>query len=139
MSLSTELAAIAATLELELPLLRQVLEPASWHGSSWPTEPANNVPFFRTDLGLWAYFDGVRWLSVTEYESPFLGALTQPIGASGVDVGYLPTSPSDKYASSVRVSYYVTSTNNGSNYWTVAVLNSVNAATLGSVSSSAAS
>jgi hypothetical protein len=140
MSLSTELAAIAATLEAELPLLRQALEPASWYGTAWPSSPTNNVPFYRTDLGLWAYFDGAMWLSVNQYETSFVPrtALPWAVGGSGEGLDLAGSPSYSRKISSVVLSYYINTTNNSSNYWTITAQTSVGGSPA-NISSAAAS
>ena len=66
-------AAIAALSTDELPINEAGLSKkltvgqiqAYTFGSSLPAQPAygTDVPFFRTDLGEWCYYDGTRWLS----------------------------------------------------------------------------
>lgn len=60
---------------------------ASASGTSMPAQPGygNNVPFFRTDLGLVFFYNGTRWLSVTLYddESP-PNVLPQPFAATTI-------------------------------------------------------
>jgi hypothetical protein len=40
-------------------------------GTAFPASPATGSLYFRTDLGLLCYFDGTRWLTVTEYGLSF--------------------------------------------------------------------
>jgi hypothetical protein len=37
-------------------------------GSAFPAGWPDDVPFFRTDLGLWCFYDGSQWLTVDEYQ-----------------------------------------------------------------------
>lgn len=91
-------------------------------GSSFPVSPTTGDQFFRTDLGLDCYYDGVRWLSKQEYE----------IG-SGLNEGsqsFASTTPFIPWRAPVRSDYslYMTrwvvtsrvnTTNTGSVYWTM--------------------
>ncbi len=110
-------------------------------GTAFPTSPAPAAGdrFWRTDLKLDCYFDGTRWLSVEEYE---LGA-GQQVSAPA---GGITTSPSTVVRCAVRADYeiYLTrwvthsrvlTTNNGSNYWTVALTYQIGNATATTITS----
>lgn len=85
--------------------------------------PASGMPngslFFRTDLGWWCYFDGTRWLTCHEYESPHVLESTAVNGTQAAiranGTAYAP------YITRVVCVVRVNTTNNGSNFWTIAV------------------
>jgi len=58
-------------------------------GTSFPGSPATNELCFRTDRGLLYYYDGTRWLTVTEYEAH--AYLVGSAGAtSDVNIYFMP-------------------------------------------------
>lgn len=86
--------------------------------TSWP----NNVPFYRTDLGLWIYFDGTRWLTENEYMIP-VQALTAFPGP-GIVAGTITALRTDyaPYFTRVETTATVTAPNNATNYWQVDII-----------------
>jgi hypothetical protein len=90
---------------------------ASASGSSNPAQPAygNNVPFFRTDLGWWIYYDGTRWL--TAFELPMIYGQIVLSNQDGVQGNF--RTDHAPYITRVSLVTRVPTTNNGSNYWTV--------------------
>lgn len=91
-------------------------------GASGTANPASfpqNTPFYRRDLGLWVYYDGTRWLTLHEYVSPHVlvsataNGTQVAIRASGT--AYAP------YISRIVCIVRVNTTNNVSNYWSIAV------------------
>jgi len=62
-------------------------------GTSFPGSPATSDLFFRTDRDLIYYYDGTRWLTVTEYNvhlvivDALMGATTAPVVAGPIDQG----------------------------------------------------
>jgi hypothetical protein len=100
---------------------------AAERGSSFPAQPAygNNVPFFRTDLGEWYYYDGTRWLSCTIYTStPVLNNATVPPWSLNTDLAMAwPVNTVGTargiYVMGWAATTYVATPNNGLNFWTV--------------------
>lgn len=89
-------------------------------GASFPSTPATDQRFFRNDLGLLCYYDGTRWLTEEEYTANYANAAT----ASGSGGGFIfDPIRGDHAPYIVRVTaiYRVVTTNDGSNYWTIAV------------------
>ena len=105
---------------------------AAERGSSFPAQPAygNNVPFFRTDLGEWYYYDGTRWLSTTPYNLQFMlnNAMFNPdtpgagVAANG-EIGWVPLdrASADIYIVGFRWNALVYTTNDAGNYWGIYV------------------
>lgn len=93
--------------------------PRTNYGSSFPASWPNNVPFFRTDLGWWAYFDGTRWLTAHEMPIPVqaLATFTGP-GTLGGTITALRTDYAP-YFTRYEVETSVATTNNGTNFWTI--------------------
>lgn len=80
--------------------------------------------FFRTDLGWACYYDGARWLTLHEYAQPLTDYRRATIpfsGASGVlQLGPVRTDGTNLAITRVAAYLDVLTTNNGSNYWTLA-------------------
>ncbi len=109
-------------------------------GTSFPTGPATNDRFFRTDLGWLCYYDGARWLTVHEYEAVlhWYQGITLPYaaGAANATLLLLPLrTDRNYYYTRGKVYMEVATTNNGSNYWTMALV--INATTVWSFNTSA--
>lgn len=100
-------------------------------GTSFPTSGlATDYLFYRTDLDMWFFYDGTRWLSSTLYRETFLlNDALQPIVGAAANVGYSPAwnTDHDLWVEKLYASTYVATTNNGTNFWTVA-LNKINSA-----------
>ena len=90
-------------------------------GTAFPASPATNDRFFRTDLGWLCYYDGTRWLTVHEYTHSTI----LPIGTS-VSNAYLATfyqrGGYQPYFTRYAGRRYVQTTNDVSNYWTIAAV-----------------
>jgi hypothetical protein len=100
----------------ELPQLRPTSAAGALYGSAWPGSPDVGVPYYRSDLGLWAYYTGTRWLSVQEHVAlfQFPNLLTATIGINAPIVG-----PQNAEISKWVVNFIIeTGLNNSSNYWT---------------------
>ncbi len=105
---------------------------------SFPGGPSTDDLYYRTDRHLLYYYDGTRWLTVSEYtlESEADNQTTNTGGH------YLAIpSATDIYLETVTVAVYVVTTNDGSHYWTITA-NKVDIATgsntsLGGVNTSA--
>jgi hypothetical protein len=92
-------------------------------GTSFPGSPFTGMRWFRTDLGLECYYDGTRWLTVQQFDMPM------PITDATLSIG---TSGTVSNRSPVRQDYgiylvrwvcvtFVSTTNTGAAYWTVAL------------------
>lgn len=87
------------------------------YGTSIPTGYPNNVPFFRTDLGWWIYYDGAQQLTAYEYVLDG-DTNTTPADATGayewqVRQDYAP------YVTRCTATSIVATTNNATNFWTL--------------------
>lgn len=116
-----------------------------WHirgkGVAFPTAPTVHEIYYRTDIDLFCYYDGTRWLTVNEYEtSPIVGPANQPFSA-GQSIGYWPKhSTYNRYITDLNVTFNVQTTNNGSNYWTIRLVRlDTGAALTSDISTAAAS
>lgn len=85
-------------------------------GTSFPVSPSTNDLFYRTDLGLLCFYDGARWLTTSEYSVVFplqtFASTTNAIAAP-FRGGY------PVYITRVATEYYVPTTNNAGNRWTI--------------------
>lgn len=86
-------------------------------GTSFPGSPATDDVFYRTDTDLLFFYDGTRWLTLNRYVFNF------PLvnGATGSDYGsQIQTYPVlDMWLEATYYTVYVSTTNNGSNYWSI--------------------
>jgi hypothetical protein len=79
-------------------------------GSSMPAQPAygNNIPFFRSDLGEWYYYDGTRWLSTHLYQATWNNFMNTALAATtSAYVLPVPPAPSDIYLVGHREDFFV--------------------------------
>jgi hypothetical protein len=92
-------------------------------GTSNPALPFTGDTVFRSDKGRVAYYDGTRWLSDAPVPLPWLNnANLNPFSVSGIDAWYsiLPNDMPlylERWTSLVRGN----TTNNASNFWTIAL------------------
>jgi hypothetical protein len=101
--------------------MSQLLGRLRFWGTAFPASWNTLIPFFRSDLGMWCWWDGTRWLSATEYSFSFAayvgGALPEWSGSTEVGVASLR----QDYASYITrwsiTNIYLSGLNNGSNYW----------------------
>ena len=75
--------------------------------------------FWRSDLGFLCYYDGTRWLTVHEYESGHVLVSTAVNGTQSAIRANGATYAS--YITRVVCVVRVSTTNNGSNFWSIAV------------------
>lgn len=114
-------------LERRLHALETVERPRTNYGTSNPTGWPNNVPFYRTDLGWWIYYDGTRWLTAYELTADFTpnpsgGA---PTTVAPNDLLFAPMRTDYSiYIGKVKLMAYVSTTNNGTNFYTARLLTS---------------
>jgi hypothetical protein len=89
---------------------------------AFPPSPVTNDLFFRTDVSQLCYYDGTRWLTVTEYEATPVHNTAQPYSAPQT-VGLYPEHPAYiRLVTALIVSYAVVAPNNGSNYWVMRLI-----------------
>jgi hypothetical protein len=108
-------------------------------GSSFPAQPAygTSVPFYRTDLEGWFFYDGTRWLG-DRMQIAITGLRT------GTDYSPVFVVPLPEFAQTfaiwierVDIATAVAGTNNGSNYWNATVTNEPGTAGLVTIATSA--
>lgn len=108
-------------------------------GTSFPTSPVTGQRFFRSDLGWLCYYDGTRWLTVHEYEADLTWYQRVTLPYTGVANATLLFGPMrtdhNYYYTRGKVYMEVATTNNGSNYWTCALV--LNATTVWTFDTSA--
>ena len=115
---------------------------AAERGSSFPAQPAygNNVPFYRTDLGEWYYYDGTRWLSQTIYQT----VLTPQVSIAATGNVYTPvpldfnlaTTRRDTLVLGVCFVTNVTAPNNAGAYWSMNAIRYPSATNIGNPNTS---
>lgn len=91
-------------------------------GSAFPGSPVNGEQFYRVDRNLMYYYDGTRWLSVELFRETFFPSdNANPTSTSGAALGGWPTKQGNNgiWIVNFEVSTLVSTTNNGSNFWTV--------------------
>lgn len=91
-------------------------------GVAFPSFPLTNDLYYREDLDILAFYDGFRWLTVNEYSSdfqPWTGL--QPYAANASAYLYATRQDYDYYVTRWQARVVVNTTNNGSNYWTIAL------------------
>lgn len=92
-------------------------------GAAFPASPATGAPFFRTDLGLWAYHDGTRWLSAHEYSAD-MSSLdgVNPVAAAPFSHSGTPARGNyAQYITRAVARTFVVTTNNATNFWTISL------------------
>lgn len=97
-------------------------------GTAFPPTPSTNDRYTRTDRGIDYYYDGTRWLSVTEYSTDMstYGQLWSAVSTSGttVAISRVPDLGGTQiYLTKWRIRTQVGGTNNGTDYWTLALQN----------------
>lgn len=96
-------------------------------GTSFPVSPSTNDKFYRTDRNMLYYYDGTRWLTTQIYFIELKhedSGFTWPLTASAVTThrGTLPFG--DDYDVMLLEWHFLTSvttTNNGTNFWTTTI------------------
>lgn len=97
----------------------QVIErPFTGYGTANPATPITGLPFFRTDLGWWIYYDGTRFLTAHEYSAPITDQISNTVAFDTAmivtrDDGY------HTYWTYAAVQTFISPTNNGANFWTI--------------------
>lgn len=85
-------------------------------GAAFPTTPPTSAVFFRTDLGMWAYYDGTQWLTVHEYVAPIVAWSVQN---NAVVTDWAIRTDFAPWITRVAIITRVDTTNNGTNFWTL--------------------
>jgi len=91
-------------------------------GGSFPLSPSENDLFYRTDRDLIYFYDGTRWLTVSEYTLPL--TTRTALGSGIAATSTLANMPSGStlgniFVKDLSVTTFVLTTNNGTNFWTV--------------------
>ena len=109
-------------LETEVERLR-TLETGDRSGASFPASPsAGDPPWFRTDRGLWYYYDGTQWLTTNEYETSFLPwEAAPPYSTSSFQILTPPRNDYNLYLVRATAITDVLGVNNINNYWTISL------------------
>lgn len=90
-------------------------------GTSFPGSPATGAKFYRTDLDTLCVFDGTRWLSTQLFDLPMVGQLAEHT-ATASEAGWSPVpqlTGSGIYIVRYKTTHFVSTTNDGSKYWTM--------------------
>lgn len=111
----------------------------AWNsGTSFPGSKATGDRFWRTDLGMECYWDGAQWLTAQRFQQTLAGQ-DQLIPFSVTSTFFTPLWNGD-YSLYIEKIYAVTAvitTNNGTNYWTVALSRGPSNTSLGSFTTAA--
>lgn len=97
-------------------------------GTSNPGSPASGDTVFRSDLGRIAYYDGTRFLNVAPELLSYVltsGNATPFPNTLAANTGVYVAVKQQAYAwlhERCEIGWYVNTTNNASNYWTIAVV-----------------
>lgn len=89
-------------------------------GSAFPTDNLfTGREFFRTDLGLLAYYNGTRWLTVSEYTTPYIFNTAAPTNFSTANTNSLYGMLPNVSLFALKLEVFVLQANNGSavNFW----------------------
>ena len=87
-------------------------------GTTFPTSPETGEQFWRTDHGMWFYYDGTRWLSAHVYRALF-SAFVNPVTANGEQGGIVAPQGHDIYVTAFYAITYIATPNDGTRYWTI--------------------
>ena len=103
-------------------------------GTSNPGSPSSGDQFFRTDLGLYIYYDGTRWLTVNQYIIALGAYAALPTNRSATTpsllMGTCAITPTfDFWMETFLWTSYVATTNNGTNFWTITLKKAINPTT----------
>jgi hypothetical protein len=93
-------------------------------GTSFPGTPAEDDLFYRTDLNLFCFYDGTRWLTVNQYVIPLTNSSQfstgKTLSTASMMTGVAALAPTyDFWMETFYWSSQVITTNNGTNYWDV--------------------
>lgn len=95
-------------------------------GTSFPASKATNDRYWRTDLDLEFYWDGTQWLSTTLYREPIVmpdtGTITNALTVNSSIGRFTPWAATfDLWLVAMYTTTFVSTTNNGTNFWTIAL------------------
>lgn len=112
---------LLAELSGKVAALEALERPRTNYGAANPTGWPTNVPFYRTDLGWWIFYDGTRWLTTQEFTAQIVLS-TAAVSATASAV--VPAELRSAYAPYITRcvhTYRVATTNDGANFWTIDV------------------
>lgn len=96
----------------------------AWNsGTSFPGSKATGDRYWRTDLGLEAFWDGTRWLTTQLFREPMqVGNVTMPdtVGTAWGRMAMYGTT-FDIWLVNWDISTYVATTNSGTSFWTASL------------------
>jgi hypothetical protein len=101
-------------------------------GTSFPASKATGDRYWRTDLGMEFYWDGTRWVSTTLYTLNTDYVANPTTGVSFSALSSLKGTFGTLWLVDMHARSYVASTNDGSKYWTVALVANSNGSTVSS-------
>lgn len=117
--------------------LSRVNGAVAWNsGTAFPSA-ATGDRYWRTDLGMEAYYDGTRWLTTQIFTLPLMGLALGNTNSPAALRGSLWHSDYQAYLLNAYVMTLVSTTNNGSHYWTVAAVGAVTSTSYGSFTTAA--
>lgn len=109
-------------------------------GTSFPGSPASGDLCFRTDRGILYFYDGTRWLSVQLYQTHIsvqTALAPYSAGGSSGQFGVAFAGVWDLWLEDFITNSAVITTNDGSNYWTIAVTREPSGTSLASYTTAA--
>lgn len=96
------------------------------YGTSFPGSPTTGHKYWRSDLALEFYYTGTRWLTTQlftmQINGPDGGAPTWTTTATVIGRQPVLSSQYQMYLERLFIAARVATTNNGSNYWTFALM-----------------
>lgn len=108
----------------------------AWNAGTANPTALTNARFWRTDLGFEIYYDGTRWLTTQLYswDLQLADVASLPIAAASIPAtthrGPLLNGEYDIYITKAYYWFFVTTTNNGTNYYSFTLKDAPGAATL---------
>lgn len=116
-------------------------------GSTFPSAPATNHLHYKTNLGMWFFYDGSRWASVEVVPITLVPSKSLPgnLSATTTSVleGGVPSAPLgtrlQMLVTGIDVRGYANAVNDGSNYWTILTRAYPSTSTIKSLNTSALS
>ena len=93
-------------------------------GTAFPSGPSTGDKFLRTDIegGTLCFYDGTRWLELAIEEVSMSAGVAVPVTINGAPSRWVPHVQENVWLMDWTGLYYVSTTNDGSNYWTVQLL-----------------
>lgn len=104
-------------------------------GTAFPASKLTGDRYWRTDLGMEAYWDGTRWVTTEIFHCVLAHAnSTVPMSVGNISFrGVLYGSTYDQWLIEMRTAVNAQATNNGSNFWTAVLADQAGGAIGGGV------